>query len=242
MTQRDERRARLDDPNVHLIMGSGDGINGTTCGCVMNWANFIAGGDGAQDDHPCVDPSIRAFCVRINDGLRFTPWRDELKPYAFRILDTASPHYDVQRTRANLCADWAVRTITPLAFDFWGDTEPEHADEARSWAKKLRDLGEVVGRSSAEDAQKLALGALDVARSHYRSAAVVFHAASASSTAASLASCLNPQKVFFVAAAAADCVLNSVGFACAWRMERSSIYARTTWDASLALLDRLIAV
>ena len=113
-----KRLARLQDPAVHLISGSGSGINGKFDGCVINWANFLAGGDGARDSHPCIDLGIQRFCIRLNDAPHFAEFRDELKTYAARVLNTASSR-EVQRQRAYMCADWAVRTIAPLAFDFW---------------------------------------------------------------------------------------------------------------------------
>ena len=147
-----KRLARLQDPAVHLISGSGSGINGKFDGCVINWANFLAGGDGARDSHPCIDLGIQRFCIRLNDAPHFAEFRDELKTYAARVLNTASSR-EVQRQRAYMCADWAVRTIAPLAFDFWADTVPTKSAEARSWAEKLRACLAVVDEDSASAAR-----------------------------------------------------------------------------------------
>ena len=167
-----ERLAILDA--AHLASGSGSVKDGSAC--LINFANFLAGGDGATDSHPCIDRGIQRFCIRINDSPRFAEWRDELKPYAARVLNTASTP-EVTQKRGYMYADWAVRTAAPRAFDFWAEVVPARADEARAWAEKLRATGAIVDEPSAKVGRELAQGARKIARSSAAYAATYADAA-----------------------------------------------------------------
>ncbi len=44
------------------------------------------------------------------------------------------------KERAFLLSDWATRTILPMAFSFWAESEPRYADQGFGFASELRDL------------------------------------------------------------------------------------------------------
>ncbi|HEV8021288.1 MAG TPA: hypothetical protein VGP41_08520, partial [Candidatus Lustribacter sp.] len=152
-----DRLARI-IADAKLRSGSGAGVNGAIDVCVMQAVDYIAGGNGRTDRPDCADPVITAFCIRLNDAPRFAKWRDELKPYIVRIAGTRAD-LAAQRKRAYMCADWAIRMIAPLAFDFWADLVPERREEALAWAKQLRDVGAVTDEPSARSAREVAMKA-----------------------------------------------------------------------------------
>ena len=151
----EDRLARLLDPKFHLRAGSGRGINSEVDACMMQAVHWLAGGDGTRSIPECADRTIAQFCIRLNDASGFAEWRDELKPFVPRIVGTAGSRA-LSRRRAFMCADWAVRTITPLAFEFWAQTMPTHKDTAREWAQRLRNLARIVDAKTADAARSLA--------------------------------------------------------------------------------------
>jgi hypothetical protein len=235
------RLAKLEDPGVHLISGSGSGINGKVDGCVMNFANFLAGGDGASDSHPCVDATICRFCIRLNDAAAYKAFRDELKPYAAKVLNTAGGA-DLSMKRAYLCADWAVRTIAPLAIDANGK-RPDLAERFRSVApivdKATSLAARDITRKATKELRAADAAAADAADAASDAAAYAYAAAYAAYAAAYASAAASAAADAASASAAADAA--SAYAADADAASKSADFTRRMWDSSLELLDRLIA-
>jgi hypothetical protein len=136
-----ERVARFLDPDTHLVRGTGSGANGKIDVCFLQAADWLAGGNGTTDAPECVDLVIRSYGRALNDVIAFAAWRDELKPYALRIIGTAGDASCTAR-RLSMCADWAVRTIAPMAFDAWAARKPDSV--AAEWAARLRAVAPIV--------------------------------------------------------------------------------------------------
>src|SRR5438045_4740109 len=98
--------------------------------CVMEAVAYFAGREHT-DAPPCVSPVIAAFARAWNDGLDDKS-RQMLKPYIFRMMNTATTAEDEER-RAWLATDWLARVFAPAWLDLAG---------LGSHAKSLRDLPE----------------------------------------------------------------------------------------------------
>ncbi len=141
-----DRLARF-EREVHLRSGAGAGANGTINVCLVQAADWLSGGAGKSDAPECVDPVIRCLGIWLNDSSRFEEWRDELKPFAARIVGTNVGRKMTTR-RAYLCADWAVRTIAPMAMDAYG--------KAPKLAQRMRDVPEIVDKATSLAGRKIA--------------------------------------------------------------------------------------
>lgn len=109
-----DRLERFLSPDVHLRWGRGKGANGTIDVCAMQAVAWLAG--WRNTDHPdCACPVIGRFVIRINDSELFGRHRDALKPYCPRIVGTRSSRA-VERRRAIVAADFAIRRFAPCAF------------------------------------------------------------------------------------------------------------------------------
>ena len=214
---------------VHLRSGQGTGGNGTVDVCFMQAVDWLTGGTGKTDAPECVDPTIRAFGIRLNDAARFADYRDELKAYAVRVVGTKTTAA-VTKQRAFMCTDWAVRTIAPMAFDHWAASSPKNAKKAKEWAAKLRAVAPITDKASAEVGRQVAREA--------RAAAYAADAAAAYADAAAAADAADA-----AAAAAADAAAAAfyAAYAAAAR-SKSKDFSRQLWCESLAFLDRLVAV
>ena len=181
MTTIDDARVARILAEAKLRKGSGSGINGQIDACIMQCVDYIAGGDGATDHPPCADVVITAFAIQINDAPRFAQWRDELKPYAVRIAGTrpldAAAEIAARERRRYMCADWVVRTIAPLAFEFWADLVPARREEALGLAAELRAVTPIINRATSLAAQKTAQKAQNAASVAKRDAAAANAAA-----------------------------------------------------------------
>lgn len=96
--------------------------------CVLELSNLIAAGvvhvpDDLmptcqieavpfEADHPSISRPIRAYIMSLNDQ-----WDDEarqhLRPYAARVLCTATGRLEDEERRAWMAADWLIRTYAP---------------------------------------------------------------------------------------------------------------------------------
>ena len=95
--------------------------------CVMELAAWLAGVE--HTDHPsCVSPVIGVFLRRWNDTLDDTR-RQQLKPYARRVITTAGGGGEAEMRRAWLATDWLVRVYAPIWLERAGLTH--HADRLR---------------------------------------------------------------------------------------------------------------
>ncbi len=227
---------------VHLRRGVGAGANGKIDVCAMQAAEWLVGGIGDTDAPDCVDPVIRRFMIRLNDacGTRSynyykDEWRDELKPYVVRSINTRSGASTIHR-RAFMCADWILRTIAPKTFELWADLSPKRRDEALGWAEKLRNVAPIIDKASALAARAVARDAAAVA-----CAADVAYAADAAYGASSVSSAASAaDAAYYAAVAYAADAASAASVACA--RSKSDDFSRWCWDESLAILDRLIKV
>jgi hypothetical protein len=88
--------------------------------CVMEAAAYIAGEEWS-DSPECVSPVIAAFLRNWNDSVDDT-FRQRLKPYIERVLDTRTTEAD-EDTRAWLATDWLVRVQAPAWLELAGLTK-----------------------------------------------------------------------------------------------------------------------
>src|SRR6266487_716019 len=92
--------ARRDLPKLHLDHGAhGSRKNGV---CIMEAVAWAAGREHT-DRPPCVSPLIATFLRSWNDSLNDQD-RQMLKPYVFKVLNTATGKAD-EETRAWLATD-----------------------------------------------------------------------------------------------------------------------------------------
>lgn len=108
--------------------------------CLLELAAYLAGRKHS-DSPPCVCPVLAEYGRALNDALPDAE-RQRLIPLAIQLVGTkTSP--EVERARAYLFADAAVREFAPLAFDAAGLVEE---------ALKLRELAPVTDESAAMSA------------------------------------------------------------------------------------------
>ena len=249
-----DRLAKLLDPSVHLIAGAGkEPPNGKIELCFMQGANWAAGGDGIEDGHPCIDPLIRRFGIRLNDATRFGAWRDDLKAFTEGVLGT-NEGPDLSRIRRFMLHDWTIRVMAPMALDL--ARRPE-------WAAQLRALGPITDAESAKIAREVtkvvraaayaadAAGAADAAYDAADAAYADADAAAHSAAYAADATADAARYAAYAAVAAADDAADAAAYAAADAdadADADDDDARTAvlaekhkiWDECLALLQRLI--
>ena len=104
--------------------------------CVMELGAYLA--HEKHSDRPtCVSPVLGAFLRNWNDSVD-DDFRQRLKPYAARVLNTANDGKD--ESRAWIAVDWLVRVCAPAWLDLCKLTE--HAMALRS-AEEIRDIASV---------------------------------------------------------------------------------------------------
>lgn len=178
-----DRLERFLADDIHLIKGGGNGANGTIDVCVMQAVDWLAGGNGKNDCPDCASRSVGRFAMRLNDSLLFENHRDLLKPYAEKIVGTKASA-DIERQRAFIAADYAVRVFAPLWMRALGKEE---------WAKELEAVVPVINRvtsTAARDAtRKVRADAAYAAYADdaYDAAAAAYAAAYAAAAAADAA-------------------------------------------------------
>jgi hypothetical protein len=223
-----ERVARFLDPDTHLVRGTGSGANGKIDVCFLQAADWLAGGNGTTDAPECVDLVIRSYGRALNDVIAFAAWRDELKPYALRIIGTAGDASCTAR-RLSMCADWAVRTIAPMAFDAWAARKPDSV--AAEWAARLRAVAPIV-----DSATMMAGNTVAYAAAHAASAPAVAAAYDAAASAGAASAGAAAAHAAYAGAAAADAASYAAAAASAYAHAAS----RVVWDEALTFLSRLI--
>lgn len=238
-----DRLLKFTDTSVHLYSGNGTTKLGKAC--VMNWVNFLAGGEGSADTHPCVDKVIANFIIGLNDAEVFKEWRDELKPFAVRVLNTASTP-KVTPLRAYMCVDWTVRTLVPRAFEQWAKFMPEYTNDAMTHANKLRLRAEIVNRKTAKSARAIILDAyvyattesMTVTKEYKSSRSNAINATCHARSVSSLAYSTD------VTAINTACLIASTAAIAASRIVRRTTEQakREIWDESLTFLNKLIAI
>lgn len=80
--------------------------------CLVEAAVALAGGPWGDKWDESISPVIGAFCRRWQDDLGDDE-RQMLKPYAWKIIGTATGAADDER-RSWLVTDWMVRTYLPV--------------------------------------------------------------------------------------------------------------------------------
>jgi hypothetical protein len=107
------------------------------------------------------DPVIAVFCARLARNEYFAVWRDEIAALAPRMAGTKATDA-LADMRGWSCCDWAVRTITPAAFDFWARVTEDRADagRARAWSERIRTIPQLDGDENARAAARVVQGAL----------------------------------------------------------------------------------
>jgi len=196
---------------AHLVKGAGAGAL-EQAACVMQWADYLAGGSGKSDAPSCVDPAIRSFMVSWNDALPDAD-RDILKPYAVKTVGSAGSKALMER-RAWLARDWYIRTFTPTWLELAGLSE--HAET-------LRKLNELCADADLERAH----GSLSAAESAAWSAAESAAESAAWSAAESAA--------WSAAESAARSAAWSAAVSAAWSAARSaarSAAVSAAWSAA----------
>jgi hypothetical protein len=198
--------------------------------------------------------------MRLNDAAQFADYRDELKAYAVRVVGTKTTAA-VTKQRAFMCADWAVRTIAPMAFDHWAASSPKNAEKAKEWAAKLRAVAPITDKASAEVGRQVAAAAYAAGRQVAANAAA-YAAAYAAYAAYAYAADADAAAFYAYAADAADAAAAYAAAAYAYAADaadaafyayaadadayaarsKSNDFSRQLWCESLAFLDRLIAV
>jgi hypothetical protein len=222
------RVKRLLAPDTHLVRGAGGGIiNGAMNVCVMQAVDWLAGGTGLSDVPECADPVIGAFCRRLNDTGHFAEWRDELKPFAAKIVGTkGSP--GLRLKRAYMAADWAARTIVPMALQGVCPAD----------AEALRALPEIVNEATSLAARE-ACRKVNAAAYVYANAAIYANTA-ATAAAAAAVDAAGAAAAYAAAEAAAAGNAGAYAAADAAAYAASGAARRPYWDAALDLLQRMI--
>ena len=123
--------------------------------CFMEAAAFFAG--EMHSDHPaCVSPVLGAFLRNWNDSVD-DDFRQKLKPYIQRVIDTANDGKD--EVRAWMATDWLVRVCAPAWLDLAKLTEHamalRTADEINSSESAIKAQPSInAARAAARDAAR----------------------------------------------------------------------------------------
>ncbi len=175
-----DRLERFLSPDFHLRSGAGKGVNSHVDVCVMQAASWLAGKADFTDWPECVSPVLRRYCIRLNDSDLFRGHRDDLKPFAPRLIGTAGdPATDIRR--GFIAADYAVRVFSPMRL---------RSLDCLEWAAKLEAVAPVNDQNSAKAASKVA-----------RELRAAVDTASAAAVAAAAAVCANAYVAVGTAAA-----------------------------------------
>jgi hypothetical protein len=128
--------------------------------CAMEAVAFLAN-EPHSDAPKCACPVVASLIRRFNDRLPDDETRTRLlRPLLVKLVGSRSTP-EVERKRAYLAADWAVRECTPLALE-----SAKLTDEAA----KLRALPPLVDAESARVGKEAARAARKVAWDKYASA------------------------------------------------------------------------
>lgn len=231
-----KRFSKFNNASVYLHSGNGTIQSGKAC--VMNWVNFLAGGNGFSDSHSCVDRTIEIFIIGLNDAEVFKEYRDELKSFAVRVLNTAS-NRKIAEKRMYMCADWAVRTIVPIALDQPVVRTLEEADIAISHAARLRACREIVDEQTADAATRVIKR---VSRNNISGLVFAYAAESAIQAIYSAKADANGIIAGYADEIAAKAAIYAAIYAAKCAAINTDAEARKIWDESLSFLNKLIAV
>jgi hypothetical protein len=263
MTVIDTRLDELD--NIDLKSGGHD--NRAAGMCLLELSSYLAG--EPFSDHPeCVSTVLGAFGRAWNDALNDED-RQKLKPYAARLIGTASTP-EVELARSWMACDWLVRTFTPSWLRRAGLDDDAAAlealpkltatelvdqampvlDRARASASAARAAARVAARVAAwvaarvaaEAAAEAAAGAAAevAARAAARVAAWAAARAAAGAAAEAAAEAAAGAAARVAAEAAAGAAAGAAAEAAAGAALAPTVFALQ--DSAFDLLDRMIAV
>ena len=175
--------------------------------CIMECVAYIAGEQ--HTDHPeCACPLVTMFAIGTND-VATEKQRKKLLPFVLRIAGSKATG-EIERQRASMCADYAVRVFAAKALEVVG----LHKESAQ-----LRELPKIIAASYAARAAAASAAGIDAAAN---AAAAVYAANAAAAYAAAAA-------VAYAAAADADTYA-----------ARLAAYTDEIFKARLALLDDML--
>jgi hypothetical protein len=167
-----ERLARLAD--IPLRQGKGLGVNGGADVCIMQAADWLAGGDGKTDAPDCVCKALRHYAIGLNDRIDDAELRTTLlRPLVPLLVGTATSDPALMSRRRWSLADGLFRQILPAALDY--------REKHKPFAAELRALPPITGRDSAVAGKEI------VARVRRAAAAATYAAARATAYAADAA-------------------------------------------------------
>lgn len=113
--------------------------------CVMEAVAFVAG-EPFSGHPPCACPVISTFMRSWNDGIQDDDTRTRLlKPFIEKLVGSKSTAA-VERRRADLAADFLIRTAAPVWLEFSAD------GELQDLAKKIRALPPMLSTKALTDA------------------------------------------------------------------------------------------
>jgi hypothetical protein len=123
--------------------------------CAMEAVAFLAN-EPHSDAPECACPVVASLIRRFNDRLPDDETRTRLlKPLLVKLVGSRSTP-EVERKRAYLAADWAVRECTPLALE--SAKLPDEAAKLRALPPLVDAESARVGKKAARAAQKVAWG------------------------------------------------------------------------------------
>jgi hypothetical protein len=148
--------------------------------CMMEAAAYIAG--EPWSDHPaCVCPVIAAFARKMNDAVP-DDMRDALLRPLVQLTVGTRASSAVERRRAYIAADFAVRQVAPAAL---------RAAGLHAKAGELAALPAVTSKKTAAAANAAAANVANAARAAYAAANAAYAAANAANAAADAADAAN---------------------------------------------------
>ncbi|HLI11281.1 MAG TPA: hypothetical protein VKY65_06740 [Alphaproteobacteria bacterium] len=106
---------------IQLVRGPGKPRDGRLC--IMSLVAYLAG-ESHGDRPSTASPVIRNFAIQLNDGVK-AEWRQELKPFAPRIIGTNDGH---EWMRGEALVQAVVDEILPRASAQFGFSEGEIYD------------------------------------------------------------------------------------------------------------------
>ncbi len=205
--------------NDYAIKLSGGKHNSPESGlCIMEAVSYIMAEDKFTDHPKCACPVITAFAIRTNDWMNDAE-RNMLLPYVLRIAGSKST-LDIEKQRAYMCADYAVRVFVPLALRTRGFEER---------AKKLESCAKIVDKATAIAGKEAAYA--DAYAAAYADAYAAADAAADAYAAADAAA-------YAYAAAYADADADAAAYA-----DAAAAYKKVRADivtARLSLLDDML--
>jgi hypothetical protein len=128
---------RIDFNDYAIKLSKGDHKSPQEGMCIMECVAYIEGEQ--HTDHPkCACHVVTAFAIRTNDWMSDAE-RNQLLPFVLRIAGSKST-VEIERQRAYMAADYAVRVFAPIALKLRG-----HEDRA----KRLQACAKIVDKETA---------------------------------------------------------------------------------------------